>query len=67
MASRDPEVGCRRRVQKDFCDPTPTASQKLRFNHPALSRVTVIIIIIIIKENVHVITHNYYLQVINLI
>jgi len=48
VANRDPEVGFSRRVENDSCNPTPSASKKLRFNHPASFKVTVVITIIVI-------------------
>jgi hypothetical protein len=41
VANVDPEVRCRGKVQNAFFYPSP--SNKLRFNHPALSEVIIII------------------------
>jgi len=56
MVNPDPEVRCSRMVQTGFYYP-PSPSKQLRFNHQALSKVTIvttIIIVIIQNENVNV-------------
>jgi len=55
VANADPEITCRGKVQNAFFYTSP--SNKLRFNHPALSEV----IIIIIKTSILLITYNHYL------
>jgi hypothetical protein len=69
LTNPGPEVRCSGRVQKGteclflpLSSPHfPPSSTKLIFNHPPLSKVTIVkTTTIIIHENVNVISHNYY-------